>query len=141
MTRFVDVGFKDGHRACYALDTLALALDEAARWARHPSVRYASVRDLACDAFPAVTPSSPAEWRDAIRRAREDVAFLEQRGQAAGLARAKKELADLRAEAGRRGIAVDEPFEKLEHSLAHKKGVRDPGALAAYIGREHGKIP
>jgi hypothetical protein len=35
----------------------------------------------------------------------------------------------------------DESFEKVEHSLAHKKGVHDPKALAAWIGREHGKIP
>ena len=35
----------------------------------------------------------------------------------------------------------DESFEKLEHSLAHKKGVHDPKALAVFIGREHGKIP
>src|SRR5262249_11896455 len=34
----------------------------------------------------------------------------------------------------------DESFEKVEHSLAHKKGVQDPKALAAWIGREHGKI-
>jgi hypothetical protein len=26
-------------------------------------------------------------------------------------------------------------FEKLEGELDHKKGVSDPGALAAYIGR------
>jgi hypothetical protein len=26
-------------------------------------------------------------------------------------------------------------FEKLEGELSHKKGVSDPGALAAYIGR------
>lgn len=35
---------------------------------------------------------------------------------------------------------TDESFEKVEHSLAHKKGVHDPKALAAWIGREHGKI-
>ncbi len=34
----------------------------------------------------------------------------------------------------------DESFEKLEGELAHKKGVKDPRALAAWIGREHGKI-
>jgi hypothetical protein len=34
----------------------------------------------------------------------------------------------------------DESFETVEHSLAHRKGVRDPKALAAAIGREHGKI-
>jgi 8-oxo-dGTP pyrophosphatase MutT (NUDIX family) len=34
----------------------------------------------------------------------------------------------------------DEPFAEVEHSLAHRKGVRDPSALAAYIGREHGAI-
>lgn len=27
-------------------------------------------------------------------------------------------------------------FEKLEHSLAHRSGVTNPAALAAYIGRE-----
>lgn len=37
--------------------------------------------------------------------------------------------------------AWDESFGKLENSLAHKKGVHNPAALAAYIGREHGKIP
>ena len=26
-------------------------------------------------------------------------------------------------------------FEKMEHKLEHRKGVKDPGALAAYIGR------
>lgn len=36
---------------------------------------------------------------------------------------------------------MDETFRKLERSLAHKKGVENPNALAAYIGREHGKIP
>jgi hypothetical protein len=36
--------------------------------------------------------------------------------------------------------AKDESFGKLENSLAHKKGVHDPAALAAFIGREHGKI-
>ena len=36
--------------------------------------------------------------------------------------------------------ASDESFEKVERSLAHRKGVRDPDALAAWIGREHGKI-
>ncbi len=37
--------------------------------------------------------------------------------------------------------ADDEKFSELERSLSHKKGVRDPRALAAWIGREHGKIP
>lgn len=36
--------------------------------------------------------------------------------------------------------AKDESFEKVEHSLAHKKGVKDPKALAAWIGCENGKI-
>ena len=35
----------------------------------------------------------------------------------------------------------DESFGKLENQLAHKKGVEDPKALAAWIGRSHGKIP
>lgn len=35
----------------------------------------------------------------------------------------------------------DESFTKLEHSLAHKKGVTNPKALAAWIGRKNGKIP
>lgn len=35
----------------------------------------------------------------------------------------------------------DESFGELEHQLAAKKGVRNPKALAAWIGREHGKIP
>jgi len=39
-----------------------------------------------------------------------------------------------------KGYGSDEPFEKLEHSLAHKKGVHNAPALAAWIGREHGKI-
>lgn len=29
----------------------------------------------------------------------------------------------------------DESFEKVENSLAHRKGVHDPRALAAWIGR------
>ena len=33
-----------------------------------------------------------------------------------------------------------ETFKHVEHELAYKKGVRDPKALAAWIGREHGKI-
>lgn len=36
---------------------------------------------------------------------------------------------------------VDESFKKLEGQLAHKKGVHDPAALAASIGRKNGKIP
>lgn len=40
----------------------------------------------------------------------------------------------------REDSASDETFEKLEGELAHKPGVRDPEALAAWIGREHGKI-
>mgnify|MGYP005827161631 CR=1 FL=1 len=30
----------------------------------------------------------------------------------------------------------DGPFQELEHKLAHKKGVTDPKALAAWIGRK-----
>jgi hypothetical protein len=30
----------------------------------------------------------------------------------------------------------DESFGKLKNQLAHKKGVHDPAALAAYIGRK-----
>lgn len=37
-------------------------------------------------------------------------------------------------------VLDEESFDKLEHSLAHKKGVKDPKALAAYIGRKNGKI-
>lgn len=32
--------------------------------------------------------------------------------------------------------AKDESFEKVEHSLAHRKGVKNPKALAAWIGRK-----
>ena len=31
---------------------------------------------------------------------------------------------------------TDESFAKVEHSLAHEKGVHDPKALAAWIGRK-----
>jgi hypothetical protein len=43
-------------------------------------------------------------------------------------------------DARRARLAGDESFEKLEHSLAHKKGVHNAPALAAWIGREHNKI-
>lgn len=39
------------------------------------------------------------------------------------------------------GIGKDESFEKLEHSLAHRKGVTNAKSLAAWIGRKNGKIP
>lgn len=32
--------------------------------------------------------------------------------------------------------AAQDDFAKLEHSLAHKKGITDPKALAAEIGRK-----
>lgn len=32
--------------------------------------------------------------------------------------------------------AGESKFDKLKNKLAHRKGVTDPGALAAYIGRE-----
>ena len=40
----------------------------------------------------------------------------------------------------RQVLGEDETFRKLEHSLAHKKGVHNARALSAWIGREHGKI-
>ena len=54
----------------------------------------------------------------------------------------RKSRVDAIMDARRARIAgsKDESFEKLEHSLAHKKGVENAPALAAWIGRKNGKI-
>lgn len=44
-------------------------------------------------------------------------------------------------QAGKQQAAKDGTFAEMEHSLAHRKGVHDPKALAAFIGRKAGKIP
>lgn len=39
-------------------------------------------------------------------------------------------------EAKKPKLGTGERFAKLASSLSHRKGVKNPGALAAYIGRE-----
>jgi len=71
-------------------------------------------------------------WTDQVRKAFDAPQVIP--------ANDRRSRVDAIMDARRQRLAEDESFEKLEHSLAHKKGVTNAPALAAWIGRKNGKI-
>lgn len=110
----------------------------------HTAHVWAPLRDLPLPVHPALADT----FADVGKRANDDKAFAEALG-TMGPAFLRLTANDDEDDGETEDAAPrtawskisDESFKKLDRSLAHRKGVRNPEALAAWIGRKNGKIP